>query len=68
MEKELTTISIPSDLYKIIEEKLSESEAASVEEYIVQLLKEKFPLPEEDLSQDEEDKIKERLKALGYMD
>lgn len=68
MEKELTNIAIPSELFKIIEEKLSENDAASVEEYIVRLLKEKFPMPEEDLSQDEEDKVKERLKALGYMD
>jgi len=68
MEKELTTISIPTDLYKIIEEKMPESGAASVEEHIVQLLKEKFPMPGADLSQDEEDKVKERLKALGYMD
>ena len=68
MENEITPISIPTELYKRIEEKLSASQAASVEAYIVQMLQEKFPQPEGDLSQDEEDKVKERLKALGYMD
>jgi hypothetical protein len=68
MEKAANAISIPTELYKRIEEKLTDSDASSVEEYIVQLLEEKFPKPEGDLSQDEEDKVKERLKALGYMD
>jgi len=68
MEKELTPVSIPTDLYKRIEEKLSEGAATSVEDLVVQLLEEKFPKTEADLSQDEEDKVKERLKALGYMD
>ena len=68
MEKELTPVSIPADLYKRIEEKLTESGATSVETLIIQLLEEKYPKPEADLSQDEEDKVKERLKALGYMD
>lgn len=68
MDKEITSISIPTELYKRIEEKLAESQAASVDDYVVQILQEKFPRPESDLSRDEEDKVKERLKALGYMD
>ncbi len=39
----------------------------SVEDLIVGLLQDKFPA-EAGMSQEEEDKVKERLKALGYMD
>lgn len=68
MEKATTPISIPTDLYKQIEKKLEELQANTVEEYIISLLKEKFPIEEAGISKEEEDKVKERLKALGYMD
>jgi len=71
MEKELTDIAIPTSLYKQIEEKIKDSDVASVQDFVVNVLKENLPKAEESadgLSKEEEDKVKERLKALGYMD
>ena len=70
MEKETTVISIPKSLYQRVEKVLADLKADSVEDYIIKILEEKLPPAESEseLSQAEEDKIKERLKALGYMD
>ena len=71
MDKELMEIAIPTSLYKQIEEKIKDSDIASVQDFVVKILKENLPKSEESaegLSKEEEDKVKERLKALGYMD
>ncbi|UCC39922.1 MAG: CopG family transcriptional regulator [Candidatus Aminicenantes bacterium] len=71
MEKEFTDVSIPSSLYKKIEEKIKDSEITSVSSYITKILREKFSEKEESaeaLSKEDEEKVKERLKALGYID
>jgi len=72
MDKEFTDIPIPTTLVKQIEEKIKGSDIASVQDFVVKVLKENLPqsddAPAEGLSQEEEDKVKERLKALGYMD
>ncbi len=71
MENELTPISIPTTLYKEIETKIKDTDVASVEDYVIKVLKDSLSKSEmegEGLSKDEEDKVKERLKALGYMD
>jgi len=71
MDKEFTDIAIPNSLYKQIEEKIKGSDVASVQDFVVKVLKENLPKaeePAEGLSKEEEDKVKERLKALGYMD
>jgi hypothetical protein len=71
MEDEFTDIAIPSELYRKIEAKIKETHVASVQDYVIKVLKESLPKDEkeeEGLSQEEEDKVKERLKALGYMD
>ena len=71
MEKEFTTVSIPASLYKEIEEKIKDSEITSVSSYITKALREKLSQKEESaeaLSKEDEEKVKERLKALGYMD
>jgi len=71
MDKEFTDIPIPTALVKQIEEKIESSDIASVQDFVVKVLKENLPAsdaPAEGLSQEEEDKVKERLKALGYMD
>ncbi len=49
----------------------AEEQGKTPEAWIVSLLGEKFPQESEadaGMSQEEEDKVKERLKALGYMD
>jgi len=71
MEKEFTTVSIPSSLVKKIEAAVRGTEDPSVANFIVRVLHEalaKDAVPEEVLSPEDEDKIKERLKALGYID
>jgi len=71
MDKEFTTVSIPSSLYKKIEEKIKGSEITSVASYITKVLRESISKEEqvqEALSKEDEEKVKERLKALGYID
>jgi len=71
MENEFTDVPIPTSLYKEIEAKIKDTDVASVEDYVVKVLKDSLPKGEkegEGLSEDEEAKVKERLKALGYMD
>jgi Arc/MetJ-type ribon-helix-helix transcriptional regulator len=71
MEKEFTTISIPTSLYKKIEETIRGGETASVSAYIVNLLREALSKQEakpEVFNAEEEEKVKDRLKALGYID
>ncbi len=71
MEKEFTAVSIPTSLYKEIEEKIKDLEITSVSNYITNVLREKLSQKEESaeaLSKEDEEKVKERLKALGYLD
>jgi hypothetical protein len=71
MGKALTSISIPTSLFKRIQDLKDRSEGESAEEYIIRIIEEKLSVaevPDEELSQDDEEKIKERLKALGYLD
>ncbi len=71
MEKEFTPVSIPTSLYKKIEEKIKGTEFSSVSSYVTKVLRESLAKSEENkevFSAEEEEKIKERLKALGYID
>ena len=71
MSEEQITVKIPDSLFKRIEKALAETDKNTVEEYIISLLEKKVPAEpaqEESLSDEDEEKIKERLKALGYMD
>ncbi len=65
-----TIIKIPKSLYKKIEEKLKDTEFKSVSEYATHLLREALEGMEEEpvFSKEEEEKVKERLRALGYLD
>ncbi len=71
MENEAIDISIPAELFKQIEEKIKDTDVASVQDYVIKVLKSSLTeggKEDEGLSKEEEDKVKERLKALGYMD
>jgi metal-responsive CopG/Arc/MetJ family transcriptional regulator len=71
MEKEFMTVSIPTSLYKKIEEAIKGTEVSSVSSYIAKVLREKFSEEKnsgEVFSKDDEEKVKARLKALGYID
>jgi Arc/MetJ-type ribon-helix-helix transcriptional regulator len=71
MEKETMTVTIPASLYKKIEEIVKGTPGASVSSLVVKLLRERLAQEEkkgEAFSQEDEEKVKERLKALGYID
>jgi len=71
MEKEFTSVSIPTSLYKKIEEKIKGTDISSVSSYVARVLRENLAKEEENkevFTPEEEEKIKERLKALGYID
>jgi metal-responsive CopG/Arc/MetJ family transcriptional regulator len=69
MEKEFKTIEIPETLYKKIETKIKETGTESVSDYVVKILEKSLSEDQEEtLSKEDEEKVKERLKALGYMD
>ena len=70
-KEERKDISIPASLYKQIEEKIKETDMDSVSSYVTKILKEALSKQEgtsESLSKEDEEKVKERLKALGYLD
>ena len=71
MEKEFTNVSIPTSLYKKIEESIKGTEFGSVASYISKVLRESLTKEEKAdqvFSKEEEEKVKERLKSLGYID
>jgi metal-responsive CopG/Arc/MetJ family transcriptional regulator len=71
MDKEFTTVSIPTSLYKKVEEAIKGTEIGSPASYIVKVLRESLSKDETAqtvFSQEDEEKVKERLKALGYID
>ena len=71
MDKEFIQVTIPTSLYKKIEETIKGTEFTSVTSYIVKVLRENLYKAEESkevFSKEDEEKVKERLKALGYID
>ena len=71
MGKEFTTITIPTSLFKEIEEKIKDSEISSVASYVTKVLRESLSEKkevEEPMSKEDEEKVKARLKDLGYID
>jgi len=71
MDKETKTVAIPISLVNQIEKKLKDSTFNSVEDYVADVLSKHLGVeskPESSFSEDDEEKVKARLKALGYMD
>jgi Arc/MetJ-type ribon-helix-helix transcriptional regulator len=71
MDKEFTTVTIPTSLHKKIEAFIKGTEYRSVSSYVAKVLREsltKSADKAEAFTKDEEEKVKERLKALGYID
>lgn len=61
-------IFIPQYLYEKIKKKIEGSDFNSVSDYVVFVLKEVLETNNNEENISEKEKIKERLKALGYMD
>jgi len=71
MDKEFTAVSIPTSLYRKIEEKIKGSDVPSVTSYVAKVLRDSLAKEEPAeavFSKEDEEKVKERLKALGYID
>jgi len=64
-------VDIPDGIYAKLEKKIKGSEFGSVPDYVAFVLGEVLAVEEEGskkLSPEEEKQVKERLKALGYID
>jgi len=71
MPKKRKKISIPVSIFNRIEELADKAKVGSAEEYIVSILEEKIAENQgksDKFSKEDEEKVKEKLKALGYMD
>ncbi|MHB8094842.1 MAG: CopG family transcriptional regulator [Candidatus Aminicenantales bacterium] len=71
MDKEFTAVSIPTSLHQKIEEAIRGTEINSVSAYVVKIVRESLSREQEGkevFSPEDEEKVKERLKALGYID
>ncbi len=73
MSEEYGAIKIPKKLLKKIEERIQGPEFKSVDEYTTFVLEEVVKEDgdeevEEVFSEEDEKKVKERLRALGYLD
>jgi len=68
-----TTVSIPTQLHRKIKERIEGTGFTSVSDYVTFVLREVIANLEEEKKEEaftpeEERKVKERLKALGYLD
>jgi len=60
---------LPDDLYEKIGERVNDTEFNSVDEYVIFVLEEVLKDEEEQgLSEEDEEEVKKRLKALGYLE
>ncbi len=72
-EKKYTTISIPTPLAEKIKKRIEGTGFNSLSSYVTYVLREVISgMDEEDgeeaFSKEDEEKVKERLRALGYLD
>ncbi len=73
--KKHTTVSIPITLFKKVKERIQETGFSSVSEYVTYVLREIFAEEEQNqqkkeqaFSPEDEKRVKDRLRALGYLD
>lgn len=70
-EKTLVTVSIPQPLFRKIEERIRGTHFDSVSSYVTHVVQEVLAETEESerkvISRDDEQKVVERLRALGYL-
>ena len=71
MNGERRTVSLPEELCKKIETRIRDTEFDSVEEYVLFVLEEVIKDEREEevpVGEEDEEEVKKRLKALGYLD
>jgi len=70
-ERKFTTVSIPTPLFKKVEERIKGTGFTSVSSYVTYVLREVVSEEEEEsgpFTKQDEERVKERLRALGYID
>jgi Arc/MetJ-type ribon-helix-helix transcriptional regulator len=70
-ERKFTTVSIPTPLFKKIQDRTKGTGFTSVSSYVAYVLREVIteePDEEQPFSKQDEERIKDRLRALGYLD
>ncbi len=70
--RKFTTVSIPTPLFKKIEERIKDTGFTSVSSYVTYVLREIVAEEEEEteepFTKEDEERVKARLRALGYID
>ena len=73
--KKHTTVSIPITLFKKIQDRIQDTGFSSVSEYVTYVLREIFAeeeqaqqTKEQVFTHEDEKRVKDRLRALGYID
>jgi Arc/MetJ-type ribon-helix-helix transcriptional regulator len=69
--QKFTTVSIPTPLFKKIRERIKGTGFTSVSSYVTYVLREIVAEEEEDeepFTKEDEERVKARLRALGYID
>jgi len=61
------TINLPENLYNTIEKNIKDTQFKSVEEFVIQNLKQILKVTDSTVDKEEEEKIKQRLRSLGYL-
>jgi Arc/MetJ-type ribon-helix-helix transcriptional regulator len=70
-KKKFSKVLIPTSLFKKIEERIKGTGFSSVSSYVTYVLREVLSEEEEEeitFTKEDEEKIKARLRALGYID
>jgi Arc/MetJ-type ribon-helix-helix transcriptional regulator len=70
-KEEKRAVSLPAELYSKIEERVNTTDFGSVEEYVTFVLQEVIKEENEEekaFSKEDEEEVKKRLKALGYLE
>jgi len=70
-EQEKRAVLLPAGLYSRIEERVNTTDFGSVEEYVTFVLEEVIKEENEEekaFSKEDEEEVKKRLKALGYLE
>lgn len=71
-EKKYSTVSIPTPLVEKIKQRIEGTGFTSVSSYVTYVLREVIANMDEEeeevFSKEDEEKVKERLRALGYLD
>ena len=70
-EKKFTAVSIPTPLFSKIEERIKETGFTSVSSYVTYVLREIISEEEEEaepFTKEDEERVKDRLRVLGYLD